>query len=236
MKLTTKEFIIKAKDKHGDRYEYSKTVYIKARTKVIITCPIHGDFEQTPDNHVRGKGKGCIKCGLIAIGYKGSRGVDTFKELSKDKHNDYYNYDNAIYITGKDKVVICCPAHGYFKQTPNAHLRGQGCPKCGKESHWRRSEYIKKSKGKLCAFYTIRCFNEAEEFYKIGITMNSIKKRYCSLKSMPYSYEIVSEIHGEAGFIWDLEKEEKKKLKEFHYQPLIKFKGSKTECFTIYNK
>ena len=51
---------------------------------------------------------------------------------------------------------------------------------------------------------------------------------------MPYEYEIISEIKGSAGFIWDLEVGEKRKLKEFKYQPKIEFKGSKTECFTKY--
>jgi len=53
---------------------------------------------------------------------------------------------------------------------------------------------------------------------------------------MPYAYEVISEIFGEAGFIWDLEKEEKKKLKEFNYQPNIFFEGSITECFTQHKK
>ena len=52
---------------------------------------------------------------------------------------------------------------------------------------------------------------------------------------MPYNYEVISEIHGEAGVVWDLEKEEKKKLKSFNYQPKICFCGSKTECFSQYN-
>lgn len=65
-------------------------------------------------------------------------------------------------------------------------------------------------------------------------TESFIKKRYSGLERMPYAYEIISEIKGEAGFIWDLELQEKRKLKEFNYQPSIKFNGSKTECFTKY--
>lgn len=51
---------------------------------------------------------------------------------------------------------------------------------------------------------------------------------------MPYNYEIISEIYGEAGFIWDMELAEKRKLKDFNYQPNIVFGGSKRECFTQY--
>lgn len=45
---------------HGDRYDYSEVVYIKAIFPVIIKCKIHGAFEQAPSEHKRGKG--CIKC------------------------------------------------------------------------------------------------------------------------------------------------------------------------------
>ena len=58
--VTTEKFIEKAKEIHGDRYDYSKTLYIRAHEKVIITCLEHGDFEQTPDNHCRKKG--CPSC------------------------------------------------------------------------------------------------------------------------------------------------------------------------------
>ena len=62
---TTEEFIAKAEQIHGARYTYSKVNYIDAKTKVIIICPIHGDFEQTPNNHLSGKGcKNCINCGF----------------------------------------------------------------------------------------------------------------------------------------------------------------------------
>lgn len=66
--------------------------------------------------------------------------------------------------------------------------------------------------------------------------MNTVRRRYNSSRDMPYNYEIISEIFGEAGFIWDLEKEEKRKLKKFKYQPKIEFGGSLTECFIKYKK
>lgn len=65
-KLTTEEFIRKAKLKHGDIYDYSKTV-VNGNNKsyVTITCPIHGDFEQRINNHLNGHG--CIKCKLSKL-------------------------------------------------------------------------------------------------------------------------------------------------------------------------
>ena len=52
MDIKRLEFIKKAKEKHGDRYDYSKVHYINAKTKILITCKIHGDFNQTPCNHL----------------------------------------------------------------------------------------------------------------------------------------------------------------------------------------
>lgn len=62
-KLTTDEFIRKAKEVHGDKYDYSKVEYINAKTKVLIICSIHGEFWQTPSNHL--KGHKCDKCGGV---------------------------------------------------------------------------------------------------------------------------------------------------------------------------
>ncbi len=48
------KFIKKAKNVHGDKYDYSKVEYINSQTKVCIVCPEHGEFWQTPANHIRG--------------------------------------------------------------------------------------------------------------------------------------------------------------------------------------
>ena len=135
-KLTTEGFINKAKKIHGDKYDYSKVEYVNAKTKVCIICPEHGEFWQTPDNHL--KGFGCTKC-------------NSFIKKIKEVHNDKYNYSKVNYVDSKTKVCIICPKHGEFWQTPNAHLQGQGCPKCSIEYNKKRmslttEEFIKKAK------------------------------------------------------------------------------------------
>ena len=50
-KLTTEEFIAKAKAVHGDKYDYSQVEYVNNHTKVSIICPIHGVFRQRPLDH-----------------------------------------------------------------------------------------------------------------------------------------------------------------------------------------
>lgn len=63
---TTEQFIIEAKIIMGDRYDYSKVEYINNETNVCIICKQHGEFKQSPSNHL--KGKGCPKCGKIKAG------------------------------------------------------------------------------------------------------------------------------------------------------------------------
>lgn len=62
--LTTAAFIAKARERFGDRYDYSKVEYFNANVKVTIVCPAHGDFQQTPGRHMRGDN--CPKCGRIS--------------------------------------------------------------------------------------------------------------------------------------------------------------------------
>jgi len=227
-KNSPEEFISKSEMVHDCFYDYSDVDYTNHRVKVSITCPIHGSFRQSPNAHIQGQG-----CPLCAIEKSKSNTYDFIKK-SINVHGGIYSYSKVEYLGSDKKVVITCPVHGDFKQNPYGHLKGEGCAKCGRETHWSRSNFIKKAKNRNCTFYTLRCFNEDETFYKIGITMRDVKKRYACIKEMPYTYEIVSEVFGEAEAIWNLEVENKRKLKEFNYQPKIYFGGSKTECFTKY--
>ena len=60
-KDTLESFIVKARDVHGNKYDYSKVEYVNSKTKICITCPIHGEFWQSPDSHLQGVG--CPSCG-----------------------------------------------------------------------------------------------------------------------------------------------------------------------------
>lgn len=126
-KKTTDEFVDDARKVHGDKYDYSKVRYLNNLTKVIITCPIHGDFEQSPSGHLQGYG--CPACGGVKKGT-----TETFIERAKEIHGNKYDYIETIYTTAFNKVKIICPVHGVFYQVAHEHLRGCGCPKCG-QSH-----------------------------------------------------------------------------------------------------
>lgn len=231
---THEQFIKEAIEKYGDFYDYSKSTYKKSNEKVIIICRIHGSFQRKPKDLLYGKG--CAKCGNARTAEFNRKSKEQFIIDSKSKHGDKYTYEKTEYTDSREDVILNCKTHGYFQVEADDHLQGRGCSKCAKlgTGGYGRTNYITRAKGRICSFYTLRCFNEEEEFYKIGITVNTVAKRYSTTQSMPYNYEILSEIKGEAGSIWDLERDEKKKLKKFHYEPKIDFSGSVTECFTDY--
>ena len=85
MRYTLKLFIEKANIVHSNKFSYDKTVYVKWTEKIIITCPIHGDFEQTPRDHL--SGRGCNKCGRATVAGRQRMTVERFIELSNKKHN-----------------------------------------------------------------------------------------------------------------------------------------------------
>lgn len=128
VKYTKEDFIRKAREVHGDKYNYDKVNYINCHTPVIITCPIHGDFKQDPSSHL--KGHGCKWCYGMRVADRLHYNADIFIKKARKVHGDKYNYDKVNYIDSYTKVVITCPIHGDFEQRPSEHLRGKGCEEC----------------------------------------------------------------------------------------------------------
>jgi len=126
--MKTKDFIKKAIKIHGDIYNYSKVEYKGSKEKICIICPKHGEFWQTPNNHL--SNQGCPKCSIDNITNKNKFTTAFFIEKSKKVHGDKYNYSKVEYVNSKTKICIICPIHGEFLQAPNKHLLGQGCPLC----------------------------------------------------------------------------------------------------------
>lgn len=125
---TTSEFIQEAQSVHNKLYDYSRVEYINGREKVLIIDPEYGEFWQSAGNHLSGQGHP-------------SRGVElarkTRTKTSKQfidevilVHGNLYDYSKSKYTGAFNKVTIICHKHGEFEQTPDAHKRGQGCPKC----------------------------------------------------------------------------------------------------------
>ncbi|HWL22328.1 MAG TPA: hypothetical protein VNR38_01015 [Ureibacillus sp.] len=246
-------FIEKAKLKHGNKYDYKLVCYKNNRTKVKIICPIHDVFEQTPAHHLNG---GCEKCGRSIINFKNKKSIsDVIKDFKKI-HGDRYDYSLVDYKKWNLNIKIKCNIHGVFEQTPNKHLNGNGCYKCGRDSisiknrinstTWGFSKWCDAAfKSKVFdsfKVYIIKCWNETETFYKIGRTYRLTKYRFNSKRDLPYNYEVVKELvfDKRAEMIDNAidcfykEIDLKRINKELKYTPMLFFKGM-NECFSEIN-
>lgn len=154
---TYEQFENESQQIHSNKYKYHQD-YINDSTKVKITCPIHGDFWQTPSNHLQGHG--CKKCQNELLSKLKNSSAEEFEAKAKIIHNNVYFYHND-YIEAKTKVKITCPIHGDFWQTPNKHLCGQGCPKCN-------SSKMEKEISKLLTENNID-FEEQKRFEWLGL-------------------------------------------------------------------
>ena len=125
IRKTNEEFIADAQKIHGNKYDYSKVNYINNRTNVTVTCPIHGDFNVCPDNHLAGNG--CPKCAGK------HRTSEELIQLLRDARGDEYDY-SLVGSESMDRtyhIPIICKKHGIYRQNLYTHLSGAGCPICG---------------------------------------------------------------------------------------------------------
>ena len=153
--LDTEEFIKKSKVIHGDKYDYSKVKYINNSTKVCIICPEHGEFWQTPKNHL--SGKGCGKCANVIKG-KSFHKIDkekiteikkqAFIKAAKKKFGDLFDYSNINYVNNKTKITINSKKYGEISITPKDHLKLKyGCREEGRKTRkFTNEQFIEKSK------------------------------------------------------------------------------------------
>lgn len=189
-KKTTEDFINEARKVHGEKYDYSKTEYKGIFEKVTVICPVHGEFEQTAHNHLRGNG--CPKCSDNRWAtIKNERAKKTFIERAIEKTNGKYDLSEADYVNAKEKIKVICHKkdtcgneHGPFYITPSNLLSLYGCPKCAHEeiSVRRRLPYeqfqnsIDKKYGE--GLYTVDRTSYENSPYNTKIYCNTHKKYF----------------------------------------------------------
>ena len=132
-------FLKRAKETHGNKYDYSKAKCKGICDEVIIGCPIHGDFTQRGITHIHGSG--CPTCGRDRTTTARTLTQEEFLSRAKEIHENKYNYEKVIYKNSREYVTIICPTHGEFQKWPSNHLNGQGCPKCGWEQSSLKQKY-----------------------------------------------------------------------------------------------
>lgn len=237
------DFLKKAVKIHNNKYDYNLVEYKNCKIKVKIICPTHGVFEQMPDSHLQGKG--CKKCRIELVGKINSTSQEQFIEKANRIHNFKYDYSKSIYCGDRCKMIIICPKHGEFLQAAGDHYNNKGCKKCGNEntskyqkenpngwnlSYWKEKALNSKNFDSF-KIYIIRCWNDEEEFYKIGRTFLTINNRFKTNNLLPYNFEIVKEVIGKVDVVYKLEQKLKNYNKENKYTPKISFNGMH-ECFS----
>lgn len=228
---TTESFIKASIDVHGDLYDYSKVVFKNVSEKVEIICKEHGGFSMRPLKHLYRKDK-CPKC---SKNFKKTR-EDVLMKF-KEVHGDTYEYILSDFTNTNDYTDIVCRKHGVFNQSIVNHMQGRGCRDCGYDivDVFRKESYVKnciENYNGVANLYLIRCFNENEDFYKIGITCkDTISKRFPRGTHMPYSYEEILFLPSKPEIVWDSENTLHEMFSSMRYEPNIVFGGSKTECF-----
>lgn len=249
LRLGSDEILERFKKVHGETYQYGQLECGNNKRKIDIFCTKCSTvFQQKIYHHLQGSG--CINCYNKLRGASQRRTQEEFIKLASLANNDKYDYSKVDYKNKDSKVVVICPEHGKWETLPSNHIKGVGCFHCGIErikkinsenpTGWNykmwgdggsKSKYFDSFK-----VYIIECedFKTNEVFYKIGKTFSTLKRRFPSTESLPYSYSILHTIEGSAREICELENKMKNDNKERKYIPTKPFKGMQ-ECFTGVN-
>lgn len=148
--VTTEDFIIKGRERYGDKFDYSLVNYINQNTKVNILCPVHYLFSCTPVSHLKSSSYGCPDCVII----NSRQTKEKFIIRCRDRYGNRYDYSEVDYVDTITEVTIICMVHGSFTQTPHSHLSGikkthHACPECIENTRrMKRHDFIRKSKAR----------------------------------------------------------------------------------------
>lgn len=152
------KFVELARKVHGDKYDYSQLKYINIKAQVKIICPIHGEFWQTPDSHLRGCG--CQMCSrekqsLIGATIETDK-TSLFITKARKVHGDRYDYNRTVYTGALKPLVVTCKNHGDFTVRASIHLEGYNCRKCLTDRQRKSTpQFIEDLKVKYNGKYTV---------------------------------------------------------------------------------
>ena len=132
-RYTTEQIIARAREVHGDKYDYSKLEYESIENYVIIICSEHGEFVQKMNNHIN-QGNGCWECGQRESGLNRRVSDEQWIGRFRAVHGQTYDYSEFTSNGAENKAIITCRNHGEFPQEPIVHANGHGCPKCLKKN------------------------------------------------------------------------------------------------------
>lgn len=217
------DFVKQANSIHNGEYVYCESSYVSSKIKTAITCSTHGVFFMTPDSHINKKCK-CPSCTAVSTGAGKKKTNDKFISDATLVHSGFYSYSSTEYVSSTVDVVITCPDHGDFKQTPSNHLAGKGCRECTSGGGGFKD-------GIPGILYYLSINNG--EYYKIGITNRSVLERYS--KDEHHKLKVIKEWDFPVGLDARIKERQVLKTHSKHLAP----KGTKalrdgnTELFVI---
>jgi hypothetical protein len=155
--LNQENFLLKASEKHGDRYDYSLVKFKHGNSAVLIG---HNGiyYTQKPYHHLSGARPENLK---LAV----RKTTKTFISEAQKVHDFKYGYDKTEYVKSQIKVIITCPIHGDFTQTPLSHIQGYGCTHCG-ESQGEKAiaKFLDKND---ISYYRQHKFNDCKNVFEL---------------------------------------------------------------------
>lgn len=171
----TEEFIEKAKRVHGDRYDYSKVKYERSDTPITIICKVHGEFEQRPNNHLRGQNcPYCVGAKTVNNGtgpHNAALAEKIMNFIKKEYPNEADNITVKYCFMGDSPATLHCKVHGDFIINPHSLFRRRTlcvCKKCSKNDDKYKLAFIEKSK---------KIHGDTIDYSKLDMTDKKVKLR-----------------------------------------------------------
>jgi hypothetical protein len=240
-RLQLEEFLARARQAHGDKYDYTDVKLVDSKCKITINCSTHGAFHQMPSKHLAGDG--CKQCGSESTSRRQRQPASKFIARARELHGAKFDYSLVRYRTARTPVTIVCPKHGAFDQPPDRHLK-YGCRQCADEAlpgaytqkRFHRDPILAQRLGTL--YYVQFTAEDGESFFKVGISNGSAEKRFAGYagsygyrlrvlasRALPLAEAHAIEQHILKGFV-----------AEYRYVPLKRSRngrrfGGSTECF-----
>nr|WBF70294.1 F-box and FNIP repeat-containing [Megavirus caiporensis] len=142
-RMSTEEFVELAKQIHGDKFDYSKAVFVRSDVPMEIICRKCGNSVfHTRHRHL------VEKCGCMCQRNSMKNSTEKFIEKSKLKHGpDTFDYSKTVYVNTSTKVIIICKSCGFeMHQRYDVHLRCKGCTRCNKNTKISTEEWIERAR------------------------------------------------------------------------------------------
>ena len=196
-RLTQEEYIQRAYEIHGNKYDFSETIYVKSDVPITAWCNIHNEYftlNQASDL-TNGDPRGCPKCGNTKKGICSTTAEFIIK--ADTVHKNRYDYSKVSYVNNRTPIEIICKEHVVFIQNPDAHLSGKGCQVCANINKRKRYHKIPTT------LYYIEVIKDDKKYYKIGITTKSLNIRFKPSKHKFISIREIASIeflHGKEAF------------------------------------